>query len=63
MGKMISKLLKQLSKASSHLMVRELFMRIIIEPEWDDVSSEAKDLVKKLLTYDPVKRISASEAL
>lgn len=33
------------------------------EPEWDDVSSEAIDLVKKCLTYDPEKRISASEAL
>ena len=34
-----------------------------IEPEWDDVSDDAKDLVKKLLTYDPVKRISAGDAL
>lgn len=34
-----------------------------IEPEWDDVSDDAKDLVRKLLTYDPNKRISAAEAL
>ena len=33
------------------------------EPEWDDVSEEAVDLVKKCLTYDPDKRVSASEAL
>lgn len=33
------------------------------EPEWDDVSGEAIDLVKKCLTYDPEKRVSASEAL
>ena len=33
------------------------------EPEWDDVSEEAVDLVKRWLTYDPDKRISASEAL
>lgn len=33
------------------------------EPEWDDVSEEAVDLVKKCLTYDPDKRISASEGL
>ena len=33
------------------------------EPEWDDVSEDAKDLVKRLLTLDPAKRISASESL
>jgi len=33
------------------------------EPEWDSVSPEAKDLVRKLLTYDLNKRISASDAL
>lgn len=33
------------------------------EPEWDDVSEEAVDLVKRCLTYDPDKRTSASEAL
>lgn len=33
------------------------------EPEWDDVSEEAVDLVKKCLTYDPEKRVTASEAL
>jgi len=36
---------------------------IFIEPEWDEVSEEAKDLVRKLLTYDPAKRISASDAI
>lgn len=34
-----------------------------LEPEWDEVSDEAKDLVRKLLAYDPAKRISAAEAL
>jgi serine/threonine protein kinase len=34
-----------------------------IEPEWDEVSDDAKDLVRKLLTYDPAKRISAADAL
>lgn len=33
------------------------------EPEWDDVSEEAVDLVRKCLTYDPEKRVSASDAL
>nr|AZL94174.1 calcium-dependent protein kinase [Cardiosporidium cionae] len=30
---------------------------------WDCVSSQAKDLIKKCLTYDPRKRITAQEAL
>lgn len=33
------------------------------EPEWDDISDEAKDLVKRLLSYDMNKRISAEDAL
>lgn len=45
-------------------MVRILkFDRLSIEPEWDDVSEEAKDIVKRLLAYDPAKRISAADAL
>jgi len=35
----------------------------VSEPEWKDVSDEAKDLVAKLLTYQPEKRITALEAL
>lgn len=30
---------------------------------WKSVSKEAKDLIKKLLTYDPAERISAEQAL
>lgn len=33
------------------------------EPEWDDISYEAKDLVRKMLEYDPSKRINAGDAL
>ncbi len=33
------------------------------EPEWDDISEDAKDLVRKMLEYDPSKRWSAGEAL
>jgi calcium-dependent protein kinase len=32
-------------------------------PEWDLVSFEAKDLITKMLTLDPSRRISATEAL
>lgn len=35
----------------------------IDEPEWADVSDEAKDLVMQLLTYNPAERISAADAL
>lgn len=31
--------------------------------EWEDISKEAKDLISKLLTYQPAYRISAEEAL
>ena len=30
---------------------------------WDHISPEAKDLVQKLLTYNPDNRISADQAL
>jgi calcium-dependent protein kinase len=33
------------------------------EPEWDDISEDAKDLVKKMLEYDPQKRTSAADAI
>ncbi|XP_029139820.1 calcium/calmodulin-dependent protein kinase type II subunit delta [Protobothrops mucrosquamatus] len=32
-------------------------------PEWDTVTPEAKDLINKMLTINPAKRIHASEAL
>lgn len=32
-------------------------------PYWDNVSSEAKDLVQRLLVVEPSKRLTASEAL
>lgn len=31
--------------------------------EWEGISEEAKDLIRKMLTYDPSKRISAKDAL
>eukprot|EP00298_Acanthocystis_sp_HF-20_P017716 c21812_g2_i4.p1 GENE.c21812_g2_i4~~c21812_g2_i4.p1 ORF type:complete len:200 (+),score=71.70 c21812_g2_i4:76-675(+) len=32
-------------------------------PWWDDVSKEAKDLIKKILVPDPVKRLTPKQAL
>ena len=34
-----------------------------IAKDWKKVSKEAKELVSKMLTYDPTKRISAATAL
>ena len=31
------------------------------DPVWDNVSSPAKDLVRKLLVVDPTQRITAKE--
>ena len=33
------------------------------ESVWRDVSSEAKDLIRKLLTVDPRRRLTVAEAL
>lgn len=32
-------------------------------PEWDTVTPEAKDLINKMLTINPAKRVTASDAL
>ena len=32
-------------------------------PEWKSVSKEGIDLIKKMLTYDPVTRINAEDAM
>ncbi|KAG4090790.1 Pkinase-domain-containing protein [Neocallimastix lanati (nom. inval.)] len=32
-------------------------------PEWDEISDNAKDFINRLLTIDPLKRMSAKEAL
>lgn len=32
-------------------------------PEWDDITDQPKDLIRKLLVVDPSKRITAEEAL
>ncbi|CAK84907.1 unnamed protein product (macronuclear) [Paramecium tetraurelia] len=48
---------------------QELYQRIqagvysFDEPEWKEISGEAKDLIKKMLVTDPEKRISAQDAL
>ena len=32
-------------------------------PEWDTVTPEAKDLINKMLTINPAKRVTATDAL
>ena len=32
-------------------------------PEWKNISNDAKDLIKKMLTYDPIQRITAEAAM
>uniref|UniRef100_A0A3Q2E361 Protein kinase domain-containing protein n=2 Tax=Cyprinodon variegatus TaxID=28743 RepID=A0A3Q2E361_CYPVA len=32
-------------------------------PEWDTVTAEAKDLINKMLTINPAKRVTAADAL
>lgn len=39
------------------------FARQFPSPEWDTVTPEAKDLINKMLTINPSKRITAAEAL
>lgn len=34
-----------------------------VSPEWDDISDEAKDMIRKMLTVDPHCRLTAREAL
>mmetsp|Transcript_60813 Transcript_60813/g.162658 ORF Transcript_60813/g.162658 Transcript_60813/m.162658 type:complete len:633 (-) Transcript_60813:238-2136(-) len=49
--------------------VAELFRQITVgdyffRPEiWDEISTEAKDLVRRMMTVDPKRRISAAECL
>jgi len=33
------------------------------DSEWEGISEDAKDLIRKLLEYDPEKRLSAEDAL
>lgn len=33
------------------------------DPEWDSISDDAKDLISKMMTYDPDSRITARQAL
>ena len=48
---------------------QEIFQRIkkgkftFPSPEWDNVSQQAKDLVQKMLCFEPKQRISAKQAL
>lgn len=34
---------------------------VCLSPEWDDISSNAKDLIRRLLSKDPRKRPTAAQ--
>lgn len=36
---------------------------VFAEEDWSEISKGGKDIIKKMLTYDPNKRISAEQAL
>src|SRR5687767_4135091 len=44
----------------SKILIGEYHFR---EPDWNRISDAAKDFIRKMLEYDPVKRYSAQEAL
>lgn len=39
------------------------FLKQFPSPEWDTVTPEAKDLINKMLTINPAKRVTATDAL
>lgn len=39
------------------------FLEQFPSPEWDTVTPEAKDLINKMLTINPAKRVTATDAL
>lgn len=45
-----------------NLIVNLLQFILILAEEWSKISDDAKNLIRKMLTKDPTKRISASEA-
>jgi serine/threonine protein kinase len=36
---------------------------MLLDEEWKNISVEVKDLISRMLVYDPEKRISAKDAL
>lgn len=40
-----------------------LYLSFAVEEEWDIISNEAKDLIKKMLHNDCLQRITAKDAL
>lgn len=61
---MTMKFSKELKSENTSSMVNltKLFL-IVLEEDWGKISNEAKNLIKKMLTYNPAERISAKEAL
>lgn len=59
---MITRLSEESKKGNSNTIVLVICLMCLAE-EWGQISNEAKELINKMLTYDPSDRISSHEAL
>jgi calcium-dependent protein kinase len=56
-------IMKAVKKGNYDFPSKFLFFIYFLEEEWDAISKECKDLLSKMLKYDPKLRFSATECL